>query len=106
MGYGKYGARHQTNALAIRSNDVIAYWWGDDLHKKWPKDIDDGQYHHIAETYNARTKIRRLFQDFKKIGENKVGSTSAIPRRPTTQCDQNQEALPGLQENWGEQGRL
>lgn len=55
-GWGNYGAGNQVNAFRLGGTDqLVNYWWGADLSVTVPG-LNDGQWHHVAVTYDGSTR--------------------------------------------------
>lgn len=62
-GWGTYGTTNQVNALRLdASGNIINYWWGPDLIvSSSPVNMADGNWHHIAATFDGTT--RKIYLD-------------------------------------------
>jgi alpha-tubulin suppressor-like RCC1 family protein len=62
-GWGTYGIGNQVNALRLDgSGNIINYWWGPDLTvSSSPVNMLDGNWHHIAATFDGTT--RKIYLD-------------------------------------------
>eukprot|EP00930_Biecheleria_cincta_P021688 TRINITY_DN15999_c0_g1_i1.p1 TRINITY_DN15999_c0_g1~~TRINITY_DN15999_c0_g1_i1.p1 ORF type:complete len:3926 (-),score=687.33 TRINITY_DN15999_c0_g1_i1:334-12111(-) len=71
VGWGTY-SRRNTNAFRLGRNIIKNYWWDNDIQYR-TANLADGKWHHVAATYDAKTKMRKLFVDFVKIKFSKTG---------------------------------
>ncbi|MES2566544.1 MAG: LamG-like jellyroll fold domain-containing protein [Bacteroidota bacterium] len=62
-GWGSYGNTNQVNALRIdASGNIVNYWWGSDLVvSSSPVNMADGNWHHVAATFDGT--IRKIYLD-------------------------------------------
>ena len=62
-GWGTFGTTNEVNALRIDgSGNIINYWWGPDLIvSSSPVNMADGNWHHVAATFDGTT--RKIYLD-------------------------------------------
>ena len=79
VGYGTYGIGPQVNAFRLSPNnggELINYWWGPDLIVP-TGNLADGQWHHVAATYDGTTRI--IYVDGVVKGSDVPGVAHAVP---------------------------
>lgn len=73
------------------------YWWGNDLDTNTPSSLADGQYHHIAVTYDGTT--RSQFVDHVLLNSDTPGTHRVAVKDNfvigKTHCNQNLEFFRG-----------
>lgn len=68
LGWGNWNAINQVNAIRFEGpTTLINYWWTNDLYVTIPN-VLDGQWHHIAATYNGTT--RSMYMDGVLLGSD------------------------------------
>lgn len=79
VGWGNYGNTGESNALRLDpSGNIINYWWGPDLVvSASPINLLDGNWHHIAATFDGTT--RSIFVDGILKGSDTPGSSHTVP---------------------------
>jgi hypothetical protein len=84
IGWGNYGGGRQVNALRLAGDNGFAhYWWGADLAASDAQvgahdvDVDDGQWHHIAATYDPLTGQRTLYLNGQLLAQDSPGPNGA-----------------------------
>ena len=78
IGWGNYGATRQVNALRIfdSGNAFRHYWWGADLDSpSSATNFLDGNWHHVATTYDGTT--RRIYLDGSQVVSDTPGANAA-----------------------------
>ena len=79
VGYGTYGTGPQVNAFRLSPNnggELVNYWWGPDLIVP-TGNLADGQWHHVAATYDGTT--RTIYVDGVAKGSDVPGVAHAVP---------------------------
>lgn len=79
VGYGTYNTGPQVNAFRLSPNnggELVNYWWGPDLIVP-TGNLADGQWHHVAATYNGTT--RTIYVDGVVKGSDVPGVAHAVP---------------------------
>jgi hypothetical protein len=66
VGWGAFGASNQVNAFKLGTNQLVNYWWGNDLTVT-VGDIT-GKWHHVACTYDGTT--RKIYLDGVVVGSD------------------------------------
>lgn len=79
IGWGNFGTAGQVNAFrtgAVGSDDLTHYSWGGgfDIDEPTGSAIFNGQWHHVAATYNSTTGLKTLYYDGAQLG-----SSLAVP---------------------------
>jgi hypothetical protein len=84
IGWGNYGTGRTVNALRLAGDNGFShYWWGADLVAgdgavaALDVDVDDGEWHHIAATYDPLTGQRKLFLNGELLGQDTPGVNNA-----------------------------
>ncbi|MDZ7617665.1 MAG: LamG domain-containing protein, partial [Patescibacteria group bacterium] len=69
IGWGNFGSSGQVNALRTHGTALLNYGWSSayDYSAAAPT-IYDGQWHHVAATYDSATQTKRLYFDGVEIG--------------------------------------
>ena len=69
LGWGNFGSSGQVNALRTHGAALLNYGWGtaNDYSAAAPT-IYNGQWHHVAATYDSATRTKRLYFDGVEIG--------------------------------------
>jgi|GEM_PF-1959652 len=76
VGWGNYGNTRQVNALRLDGgNNILNYWWSADLSRDAVANIDDGNWHHVATSYNGTT--RTIYVNGQQIGSDNPGTNTA-----------------------------
>ncbi|MFZ7145607.1 MAG: LamG-like jellyroll fold domain-containing protein, partial [Bacteroidota bacterium] len=71
IGYGNFGTQNQANAIRFNGpTQLVNYWWANDLIVNIPN-ILDGNWHHIAATYDGTT--RSIYTDGVLRGQDTPG---------------------------------
>ncbi|MCW3078518.1 MAG: hypothetical protein JWO32_3127, partial [Bacteroidetes bacterium] len=78
VGWGNYGTVNQVNALRLDpSGNIVNYWWGADLTvSPSPINLVDGNWHHVAATFDGTT--RSIYVDGVLKGSDTPGA-HAVP---------------------------
>ena len=62
IGWGPWGSGNQTNAFRLNGSQLVNYWWGNDLNADpSPINLLDGNWHHVAATFDGTT--RKIYVD-------------------------------------------
>ncbi len=79
VGWGNYGTGGAVNALRLdASGNIVNYWWGPDLVvSSSPINLIDGNWHHIAATFDGTTRF--IFIDGILKGSDTPGSAHIVP---------------------------
>ncbi|MBT3199105.1 MAG: LamG domain-containing protein [Phycisphaerales bacterium] len=73
IGWGSYGSGASVNALRTDGAKLLNYSWGGGVdYSASAPTILDGQWHHVAATYDAASSTKRLYFDGAEIGSGKV----------------------------------
>lgn len=73
MGWGEWGRRSSANALKlVADRQLVNYWWANDIVADVAYSLNDGEYHHVAATFDGT--VRNIFIDYRLI--NSVRSTT------------------------------
>ena len=78
VGWGNYGVSRQVNALRLfdSGNGFRHYWWGADLDAtNLSTNFLDGNWHHVATTYDGTT--RRIYLDGAQVIQDTPGANNA-----------------------------
>jgi len=78
VGWGNYGASRQVNAIRIfdSGNGFRHYWWGADLDATGlATNFLDGNWHHVATTYDGTT--RRIYLNGVQLVQDNPGANGA-----------------------------
>ena len=86
IGWGNYGTNNQTNALRLGLGGptgfvIYNYWFGNDILAPVPN-LADGNWHHIAATWNGTARI--IYLDGVKVAED-FPSPASIPHNGSMQ---------------------
>ncbi len=72
VGWGNYGTGNQVNAFRLQTNDGLwNYWWGNDYGQdplSNGTNLLDGQWHHVAVSYDSVTGVHSLYVDGQFLG--------------------------------------
>ncbi|MBK9412188.1 MAG: hypothetical protein IPN61_01990 [Bacteroidetes bacterium] len=72
IGYGNFGTQNESNAIRFAGpTQLVNYWWANDLIVTIPN-ILDGNWHHIAATYDGTT--RSIYTDGVLRGQDTPGT--------------------------------
>ena len=74
IGWGNYGSSRQVNAFRLGNNQLVNYWWGDDLLV--PVGDISGGWHHVAVSYDGTN--RTIYLDGANVGSDQPG-THQVP---------------------------
>ena len=66
MGWGIIGDNRAQVLRFAGCCHLHHYWWNNNLTANAGKDLGDGMWHHVASTFDGRT--RRIYVDFVEIG--------------------------------------
>jgi hypothetical protein len=76
VGWGDYGSVNKTNQLRLDGNNIMNYWWGNDMVAVIPTTpAIIGNWHHVAATYDSTNNQQKLYWDGVQIGTTKNPST-------------------------------
>lgn len=79
VGWGEWGAHGSVQAFRFADiHKLKNYWWGNALVAETPASLADGEYHHVAATWDGA--VRRIFVDFREVAQQ-VTSGYAVSRK-------------------------
>jgi hypothetical protein len=96
VGWGNFGSGRQVNALRIfdNGNGFRHYWWGADLDAvNLPTNFLDGNWHHVATTFDGTT--RRIYLDGVQVNSDVPGTNNASAANFRIGCTNNTEYFSG-----------
>lgn len=80
LGWGNHGVANQVNTLALTTTGVRNDWNGSSVSAVAAL---AGAWHHVAATYDAVTRTRRLYVDGVQVGTDVAALPHAAPAAPT-----------------------
>lgn len=102
VGWGNFGATRQVNALRLfdSGNGFRHYWWGADLDAtSLATDFLDGNWHHVATTYDGTT--RKIYLDGVEVATDVPGVNSATAANFRIGCTNGSEFFAGTLDDVG-----
>jgi hypothetical protein len=79
IGWGNYQNNNQANALRLTTTGLNNYWWSNDLVAPAPINLADGNWHHVAASYDPTTNVRSLYVDGALLSTDQPSVTHAVP---------------------------
>lgn len=96
VGWGAFGSTRQVNALRLydSGNGFRHYWWGADLDAiNLSTNFLDGNWHHVATTYDGTT--RRIYLDGTQVVQDSPGANNATAANFRIGSTNNSEYFAG-----------
>jgi hypothetical protein len=79
VGWGSYGQLSKVNAFSTgTSSRLVNYWWSNDIVAHLGASLADGEFHHVAATYDGTT--RKIFVDYALIVSQASSGYSATDK--------------------------
>lgn len=77
VGWGNYGVDNQVNALRLDNDNLLNYWWADDLNVA--AGLSNDTWYCVAATYNSGSNTRSIYLNGTLVGSDNPIGTHAVP---------------------------
>ena len=77
VGWGSYGNNNEVNALRLDGDNLLNYWWANDLNATAL--LENNTWYCVVATYNSATNTRSIYLDGTLLDYDNPTGTHAVP---------------------------